>query len=178
MFWKWKCLQCGNRISPIRYWRTRSEFCRDEHAKAYLDRILECLLEEPVRQERAPVQSLPSWLPAEGAANARQATVIGTARENRSSEEALKAILDRNESKGSANKGNAKKKISRKKQRRRPMTAAQRKAISKRMKAYWAEKKRVQKSGPVPLEIRPSRPAEPMMPQLKRPIPFYTEKAG
>ena len=177
MFWKWKCLLCGNRISPIRYWRTRSEFCRDEHGKAYLDRILECLLEEPARQERAPIQSLPSWLPAEGAANARQATVIEKARENRSSEEALKAILDRNQSKGSANKGKAKKKTARKK-RRRPMTAAQRKAISKRMKAYWAEKKKAPKPAPVPVEIRPSRPTAPMMPQLKRPIPFYTEKAG
>ena len=173
----WKCLLCGERISPIRYWRTRSEFCSDEHEKGYREQTLECLLEVPAPQ-RVATQLLPSRLPPESVVESREGSKIGEAREDRSSKEALKAVLNRNQWKGSAKNRKTKKKTAGKKRRRRPMTAAQREAISERMKAYWAKKKRLQTPSPVLVESRPSRPGNPVQPSPEERILLYTEKAG
>ena len=41
-----QCLLCGKKISRLRVWKTKSEFCRDEHADTYKKQTLDRLLRD------------------------------------------------------------------------------------------------------------------------------------
>ena len=55
-----RCLVCGEKVARLRYWKTKSEFCSDEHAEAHKRQTLDRLMQS---QEELLTRPAPPPLP-------------------------------------------------------------------------------------------------------------------